>query len=186
MKSGIPSKLLIATWIIAAVIASNHKAFAGTVNVKGSEAGTFVPSNFSYNGDGDAGLTTYAGKDNIGGPFIGQDLEQYSFTGGSCTAPDSSAGSVFVLVQATGVNIYNQGQLYLAGAGAADGSVCASNTTGSTRAILTFSVTGGTEKFANASGSITLTIVAQVLAFSPSNFGLFGSRQASITGAVTY
>jgi len=186
MKSGIPSKLLIATWIIAAVIAPTHKTFAGTGNVKGSEAGTFVPSNFSYNGDGDAGLTTYAGHDNLGGPFTGQDLEQYSFTGSSCTAPDGSAGSVFVLVQATGVNIYNQGQLYFAGAGAADGSGCASNTTGSTRAVLTFSVTGGTEKFTNASGSITLTIVAQVLAFSPSNLGVFGARQASITGAVTY
>jgi hypothetical protein len=63
------------SWAIAAVIASNDKAFARTVNVKGSEAGTFVPSNFSYNGD--AGLTTYASRDNIGGRFIGQDLEQY-------------------------------------------------------------------------------------------------------------
>jgi hypothetical protein len=178
------SKLWVTVGLIVTLTASNHDAFAGTV--KGQEAGTFVPSNFSYNGNGDAGLTTYEGKDNIGGHFTGQDLEQYSFTGSSCTAPDGSAGSVFVLVQATGVNTYKQGQLYLAGAGAADGSVCASNSTGATQAILTFSVTGGTGQFTNATGSITLTIRAQVLAFSPSNSGIFGARQATIAGSVTY
>src|SRR5689334_3962901 len=80
---------------------SSYNAIAGTVAIKGREAGTFVTANFTYDGASNAGLASYTGDDNIGGPFSGQDLEEYSFTGGSCTAPDSSVGTVIVLVQAT-------------------------------------------------------------------------------------
>jgi hypothetical protein len=40
-------QLSIMTGVIAAVIASDHTAFAGTANVKGSEVGSFVTANFS-------------------------------------------------------------------------------------------------------------------------------------------
>src|SRR6516165_3340432 len=98
--------------------------------------------------------TTYSGVDNIGGPLTGQEIDEYSFTGSTCPAPDGTTGTAFVLVQANKVDTYIQGQLYSAAVGAKAGSGCASNTTGSTRAIETFSVTGGTGKFANASGSL--------------------------------
>jgi hypothetical protein len=182
------SKLSTMVGIIA-VIASSHNAFAGTVAIKGREAGTFVTANFTYDGASNAGVATYTGDDNIGGPFSGQDLEEYSFTGGSCTAPDSSVGTVIVLVQATRTDTYNQGQLYAAGVGAADGTGCVSDTTGRVGATLTLSVTGGTGKFANTSGSLTTTITAQVLAAPgspPGSLGLFGARQVTRTGSVTY
>jgi hypothetical protein len=186
--SNVCSKLSI-VGIIAAAIASNHNAFAGSGKVSGREAGTFVTVNFTYDGASDAGLTTYSGDDNIGGPFHGQEIDEYSFTRTSCTAPDRTAGTAFVLVQANKVETYHQGQLYSAAAGAAAGTGCASDTTGSTSAIETFSVIGGTGKFANASGSLTITITAQVLAAPgspPGSLGLFGARQVTRTGSVTY
>jgi len=70
------SKLWVTVGLIVILTASNHDAFAGTV--KGHEAGTFVRANFTYDGASNAGLATYKGDDNIGGPFSGQDLEEYS------------------------------------------------------------------------------------------------------------
>ena len=182
------SKLLIMVGVIAAVIASSHNGFAGTVAIIGREAGTFVTANFTYDGTSNAGWSTYKGDDNVGGRFTGQDLEEYSFTRSSCTAPDHSVGTVIVLVQATRADIYNQGQLYSAGVGAADGTGCVSNTTGRVGATLILSVTGGTGKFANASGSLRTTITAQVLAAPgspPGSLGLFGARRVTRTGSVT-
>jgi hypothetical protein len=175
-------------WAIA-VIALSHNAIAGTGAIKGREVGTFVTANFTYDGASNAGLSTYRGHDNIGGLFIGQDLEEYSFTGSGCTAPDNSAGTVIVLVQATRADSYHQGQLYSAGVGAADGTGCVSNTTGSVGATLTLAVTGGTGKFANATGSLTTTITAHVLAAPgtpPGSLGLFGARHVIRTGSVSY
>ena len=147
MKPGLRSlnvrpKLWVTLGLIVILMASNHDAFAGTV--RGHEAGTFVTVNFTCDGASNAGLATYTGDDNIGGPFSGQDLEEYSFTGGSCTAPDSSVGTVIVLVQATRNDTYKQGQLYSAGVGAADGTGCVSDTTGRVGATLTLSVARGT------------------------------------------
>jgi len=85
--------------------------------------------------------------------------------------PDGSAGVTFVLVQATLTDNYHQGQLYSAGKGKADGGGCASTTTGRVGETITLSVLGGTGKFANASGSIKLTFIGQVLA------GGFGQRR---------
>src|SRR5215469_15022044 len=100
--SDVCSKLSI-VGIIAALVASNHNAFAGGGGISGGETGTFVTVNFTYDGTSDAGLTTYSGRDNIGGPFHGQEIDEYSFTGTACTAPDHTAGSAFVLVQANKV-----------------------------------------------------------------------------------
>jgi hypothetical protein len=181
------SRLSIMAGIIA-MIASNRKAFGGTVTVKGSDAGTFVTANFTYDGVAPAISITYAGSDNLGGPFTSQDIGEYVGTGSSCTAPDGSAGTVFVLVQATEVDTYNQGQLYSTGTGAAAGSGCTSNTTGSFGLSETHSVIGGTGKFADASGSIAGTTTGKDLAVPgspPGSLGIFGAFQDVRTGAVT-
>jgi len=177
------AKLWIAAGVLAAVIASHHNAFAGTVNVKGSEAGSFVTANFSYDGISPALLAIYAGRDNVGGPFNGQEISEYSFTTGSCTAPDGSAGFPFVLVQADEVDTYHQGQLVSTAKGQADGKGCAGNT-GITGAVLTLSVSYGTGKLANASGSITETFTCPTLAFNATS-GIFGACQVTRTGSVT-
>jgi hypothetical protein len=180
------SKLSIMAGIIAAVIASNHNAFAETIKVKGSEAGTSVTVNFSFNGVTPANYSTFTGSDNIGGPFSAQQIADFSLDTGSGMAPDGSAGTVAVLIQSTEVDSYNPGQLYSTGVGAAAGSGCLSNTTVSFGLTVILSVTGGTGKFANASGSLTYTETGTILAApgSPGS-GLFGAFQATRTGAVT-
>jgi len=181
--------LSLITGVIAIVAAPNHNAFAGTVKVKGSYAETFASVNFSYDGVSPATLGTHAGIDNIGGPFTGQLLAEYSFTGGACRAPDGTQGLSFVLVQAAQADNYLQGQLYAVGTGAADGRGCASTTTGSVGEMLTLAIVGGTGKFANASGSIKLTFTAEVLAagqaFPAGSFGIFGDTHVTKTGSVT-
>jgi hypothetical protein len=172
---------------IAALIASNQNAFGGTVKVKGSEKGASITVNFSFNGITPANYSTYAGSDNIGGPFSGQQIADFSLGTGSCTAPDGSTGTVAVLIQSTEVDSYNQGQLYSTGVGAAAGSGCLSNTTVAFGVTVTLSIAGGTGKFANASGSLTYAETGTILAApgSPGS-GLFGAFQATRTGAIAY
>jgi hypothetical protein len=167
---------------------SNPSAFAGTVKVKGSDQGTALTAKFSFDGVTPASSITFTGTDNLGGPFNGQDVGEYAATATSCTAPDGSAGTEFVLVQAKEVVNYNAGQLYSSGAGAADGLGCMSNTTGSFGLTETHSVIGGTEKFEDASGSITGKVIGQTLAAPgspPGHLGLFSGFQATESGSVT-
>jgi hypothetical protein len=181
------SKLVIVAGVLAGVILSNQSVFAGTVKVKGSEQGTALTANFSFDGVAPASSITFTGTDNLGGPFNGQDVGEYAATATSCTAPDGSAGTAFVLVQAKEVVNYKAGQLYSSGAGAADGLGCASNTTGSFGLTETHSVIGGTGKFEDASGSITGKVIGQTLAAPgspPGRRGLFSGFQATESGSV--
>ncbi len=183
------SKLLIGVGVIVALIASNPNAFAKTVKMKGSDQGTTLTANFSFDGVASAISIIFTGKDNLGGEFNGQDVGEYSFTGSSCTAPDSSAGIQFVLVQAQEVINYEDGQLYSSGVGAGDGTGCASNTTGSYGLTETHTVTGGTGKFASASGSITGSITGKTLAAPgspPASLGEFTGFQATVSGSVAH
>ncbi len=177
-------KLSIMAGIIAAIVAANN-AFAGTVKVKGSEAGTSVSVNFSFNGVTPANYSVFSGSDNIGGPFSGQQIADFSIGTGSCTARDGSEGTPAVLIQSTEVDTYSQGQLYSTAVGAAAGRGCLSNTTLSFTVTVTQSVTGGTGKFANASGSFTFTSTGTILAFSSSTGGIFGPFQATRSGTLT-
>jgi hypothetical protein len=181
------SKVILIGGLVALLVASGPLAFAKTILTnKGSLSGTFVTANFSFDGL-PAILVTFSGTDNIGGPFTGQEVGEYSATGISCTAPDGSDGTVFDLVQGVEVVTYQQGQLYTAGAGASGGSGCRSNTTGSFTVSQTHSVTGGTGKFVNASGTYGGTSIGQTLAApgTPAgSLGVFGAFQGTESGSV--
>jgi hypothetical protein len=155
--------------LAAAVIASNN-AFAGTAKVKGSEAGSFVTSNFSYDGVSPALEAFYSGSDNLGGPFNGQEIDEFALTTGTCTGPDGSAGEPFVLVEADEVDTYPQGQLIFGGKGSAAGTACAGDT----------GITGAT---------LTLTVICPTIAAGQSApsavLGLFGACQVTRGGSVT-
>ncbi len=184
------SKLVIVAGVIAALmISSNPSAFAKTVTVKGSGQGTGLTSAFSFDGVAPASSIISTGKDNLGGTFNAQDVGEYASTATSCTAPDGSAGTKFVLVQAAAVTNYKSGQIYSSGTSAAGNSGCASNTTGSFGLTETSSVIGGTGKFANASGSVTFTVTGTTLAAPgspPGTLGLFSGFQDTFTGSVTF
>ena len=180
------SKLLVVAWVIAFIIVSNPAAFAGTVNVKGSDAGTFLTANFSYDGKGAAIEGDSSGSDNIGGHFKSKKLNEATFGTGSCTGPDGTTGIPATLVHADEVDTYNQGQLLLDGT---VGTYCVIFSTHSILATFTLSVVAGTGKFANASGSITETFDCLGLAHgqaAPNYSGDFGSCQVTRTGSVTY
>jgi hypothetical protein len=184
------SKLEIVAGIIAIlIISSSPSAFAETETVKGSAQGTGLTANFSFDGVTPASSIISTGKDNIGGTFNAQDVGEYAGTATSCTAPDGTAGTAFVLVQAKQVRTYKKGQLYTSGTAAADNSGCSSSTTGSFGLTETHSVIGGTGEFANASGSITVTVTGTGLAAPgtpPGKLGMFSGFQYSMSGSVTF
>jgi hypothetical protein len=187
------SKLSIMAGVFVVVLASNRTAFTGTVNVKGSGSFTSVGANFSFDGtshpgnpNGTAGQELLTGTDNIGGPFTGQEIGEYTLDfSTSCTAPDGSAGGVFLgLIDAVRAVTYNQGQLYSFAVGPSSG--CISTSTGAFVETETHTVFGGTDKFAHASGSITLTLTGRVLASpAPPGFGLFTAATITETGSIT-
>jgi hypothetical protein len=184
--------LALAMVIFLTVLVSAGGAEAKTVKVKGSAQGTDLTSAFSFDGVAPALSIVSTGKDSIGGVFNDQDVGEYSFTANSCTAPDGSPGIAFFLVQAAEVINYRDGQLYLSGAASADNTGCSSNTTpgtGSFGLTETQTVTGGTGKFAHASGSLTSTVVGTGLAAPgnpPGKLGSFGAFQYTLSGSVIY
>jgi hypothetical protein len=187
------SKLAIGAGVIALlIISSNPSAFAKTVTVKGLGEGTDLTSAFSFDGVAPALSIISTGKDNLGGTFNVQDVGEYSFTATSCTAPDGTAGTTSFLVQSAAVINYKNGQIYTSGMAAAGNSGCDSSTTpgtGSFGLTETVSVTGGSGKFANASGSITFTVVGNGLAApgtTPGKLGSFGAFRYTTSGSVTF
>jgi hypothetical protein len=157
--------------------------------VKGSGSFSFVSAFFTYDGVNGAILATGSGEDNFGGQETFQCVAEEVATKTSCTAPDGSAGTRFNLVQADCVFTYKQGQLYTKAVGAAAGGECGSNTTTSSGGSITYTVTGGSGKFAGASGSLTLPFNDQTLAAPvspPGSFGVFGAAQFTSSGSVTY
>jgi hypothetical protein len=182
------SKRAIIAPVVAALIALKPIAFAqAKQSNNGSLSGTFVTASFSFDGVAPATLVSFSGNDNVGGPFTGQEVAEYSVTGSSCTAPDGSLGSVFDLVQGVEVVTYQQGQLYTAGADALAGSGCQSNTTGSFTVNQKHTVTGGTGKFVNASGTYGGISIGQALAAPgtpPGRDGIFGAFQGTESGSV--
>src|SRR5690348_2161020 len=116
------SQLAIMAGVIAATMAWDHNAFAGTVKVKASYGETFVTANFSYDGASPAALGSHTGHDNVGGHFTGQMLAEYFINGAPCKVSDGSDGEGFVLVQARLADNYHPGQLYATGTGESAGS----------------------------------------------------------------
>ncbi|MGA2409793.1 MAG: hypothetical protein ABSG46_05300 [Candidatus Binataceae bacterium] len=153
------------------------------IAVKGSDAGSFVNSSFSFGGGVDAINTNY-GADTLGGPFISQVVSEVHFSGDTCIASDGSIGFLNDLYEALVVTTYFAGgQLYTF---SDDGTQCDSETTGVDSGSSTFTVIGGNGKFAGASGSGSASFTAVDLAapYSPS-VGFFGANQDTYSGTVT-
>jgi hypothetical protein len=182
--------LALAMVVSLTVLSSAGSAEAKkTVKIKGMGQGTDLTSAFSFH-DGSPALTIVStGKDNIGGAFNAQDIHEYSFTTDSCTAPDGTAGTVTVSVQSGEVINYKGDQLYLSSGPATGDTGCVSSSTGSFDVTGTQTVTGGTGKFANASGTVIYTVIGTGLASPgtpPGKLGLFGAFQYTLGGSVSY
>jgi hypothetical protein len=181
--------LALAMVVSLTVLASSVSAEAKTIKLRGSGQGTNLTSAFSFDGAAPAASIVSTGKDNIGGAFNIQDVGEFSSTADSCTAPDGTAGTALLSVQAAAVINYKGGQIYISGTAAPGNTGCASSSTGSFGLTETQTITGGAGKFANASGSITFTVVGTDLAAPgnpPGKLGLFGAFQYTTSGSVTY
>jgi hypothetical protein len=186
----IKAQLSIIAGVIAVVIGSSSSVLAGTVNVKGSGSYTGIPANFSFDGTAHPGNPTggaaqllLAGSDNIGGPFTGENIGEYSLNfSTSCTAPDGTAGIGLELVKAVETVTYNQGELYSSAVG--PGSGCISLSPPNLYVLSeTHIVFGGTGKFANASGTITFTQTGRIL--DAGTTGVLTGASITETGSLT-
>ena len=85
-------------------------------------------------------------------------------------------------MEAVGAVTYNQGQLYFLGVG--PGTGCISLSTAVFVLSETHTVLGGTGKFTNASGSITMTQTGKAYSPASPGFGLFTAASITEAGSV--
>jgi hypothetical protein len=191
MKIGVCTlrKRFIGGFLLLGLLAIGSSAFEKEDNpLRGSGSYTFVSAAFTYDRSAPGILFTGSGKDNFGGAYIFQCVAELTPTATSCPAPDNTVGTKFDLVRSDCALTYRQGQMYLTAAGAAAGSQCVSNTTGSAGGNVNYTVTGGTHKLAGASGSFIVTFTNQTLAAPgapPGDNGLFGAGRFTESGAVS-
>jgi len=174
---------------LVALLLSASESLAKAITLKSSGTGTFVTANFSYDGVNPASYNTGSGKDNLGGQFTFQEVNEFGpATATTCTAPDGTAGLQYNLVASNGVATYNTGQVYSSAVASSSNHSCISNTTGSIGGTVTHTVDGGTGKFAAAAGTSTATVTGNILAAPgtpPGAGGLFGAFKFTSTGSVT-
>jgi len=185
MPTGTRQLIFVLVLSVSFIVSSD--GFAGTQPFFGSGTYTNVNSSFTYDGAASAALLTGSEKTNIG-PSTFQVVSEVSPSTVVCTAPDGTAGTTFNLVQTDAAGAWPQGQLYFTAVGAAVGSQCVSNTTGSNGGSITYTITGGTGPFTGASGTTLLKFVGQTLAApgSPAGSnGIFGAGQFTFSGSLT-
>jgi hypothetical protein len=158
-------------------------SYSGKIAFKGSEAGSYVNTGFSFDG-GEDGIDTVYGVDTLGGPHLAQSVSEYYDSGDSCTASDGTIGELFDLSEALAIITYfNGGQIYLY---SDDGTQCISLTTGVQKGSLDFYIIGGSGKFTGASGSgSTYFTGVELAAPSYPGSGFFGQVQDVFSGTVT-
>lgn len=185
METGIPRlRCVVSSLAALALLIVGSNAFAKSV--RGSGHNTSVTTNFSYDGITPALLFTGSGSDNIGGPYQLQGVNEFSATATPCTTSDGNSGLTFNLVESDGAGTYNGGQVYFTAVGTTAGSYCLT-ATGEFTGSVTYDVSGGTGKFAHASGSLTITFKGQTLAAPgspPGSRGVFGAARFTESGSV--
>ena len=150
-----------------ALLLSGGSVYAGgrppkPVKVSGTYGGTFINAPITFDGYNYAVVNNWMGRDSFG-IYNGQRIDAYlmtdpstglPITGTPCTAPDGTAGVSYLLEFAEFVNTYNFKNDQIWGY-SVDGSLCASNTTGSNGESEVFTILGGTGLFTGATGSVT-------------------------------
>lgn len=156
------------------------------IKVKGTFVGSFVNVPYSFDGAAEASLLTFQGKDNLGGPFVGQNVAEYVDAGQTCnTLPGGASGELYNLVEGISAQTYS-GNLSQVVAFNNSGSACLDTTTGLEVGQVNSVITGGSGNFANASGTTTSNFVTQILDVPAApGYGVFGVAQGVNSGSVT-
>ena len=180
--------LIIAAGLL--VYGARQDARANTVDFKSTFSGSTITAFFSFDGVNLAGQGIAAGDQNPGGRFTLQSIGEDAPDGKTCTVPGGTpnAGTEFTLVgEATVLRFEPSGDLlYNHDTSRATCIDFSSGTppfpfVGSSSGV----ITGGTGKYAGASGSHAINSSGVVLSLPSSGFGAFGAFCGTVTGTLT-
>ena len=175
--------------VLACVVWAQAPAALAARNKRFNEvcSGTVSTADFSFDGSEQAGQYTAECITNIDGPGLKSGLSQNVATAtGSCTAPDGTVGTQYNLLQryAVTTSTKNGAQIFST---SDSGVECISNTTNVFGKTESWTITGGTGKFKNVTGSGTEVITGAILAKPASpGFGKFGVEQTNSTGTISW
>jgi len=151
--------------------------------LKGTFSGTFVNTQIDTNNDGRKASLGTRGMKGTFGPATGQAMLEYaSPSPGTCL--NGHAGVILTLVPGTGhdvARLTSTGDLIIGEYTA--GALCVDTSTGIQFFTLTEQVTGGTGRFAEATGSITITGTSMRL-FADAAGNFFGASSGTYEGTL--
>jgi hypothetical protein len=180
--------LIIAAGLL--LLAAQHDARANTVEFKGRFSGSTTTAFFSFDGVNLAGQGIAAGEQNPGGRFTLQSIGEDAPDGKTCTVPGGTpnAGTEFTLVgEATVLRFEPTGDLLYNHDTSRTNCIDFSSGTppfpfvGSSSGV----ITGGTGKYARASGSHTVSSSGVVLSLPSAGFGAFGAFNGTVQGTLS-
>lgn len=157
------------------------------VKVFGTFGCTFINTAITFDGGLNfATESTCSGHDNFG-IYNNQNIEAYYLPTPptDCTAPDGSAGVVYVLEFSTSASTFNfsNDQVW---SYSFTGSTCQSLTTGAFSGSTTYTADGGTGFFTGATGTDTANVTGSYLyAAGAGQTGYFGRNTGTETGTIT-
>jgi hypothetical protein len=170
-------------------------AQANTVNITATVSGAAISEGLSFSFDNQPNAAQFLGSGEMqpGGQITNEVIAQFNPDGHTCTVPGEApnAGTETALAGDAGVvRFKSSGDLLYTHATSGTGCVDFSSGTppfpifGSESGVFT----GGTGKYAGATGSFTLTengALLAVPALSGAGFGFFEADQRSVTGTLT-
>jgi hypothetical protein len=175
--------LTIGIGTVLILAGSLSRADAAQIPLKGTFSGTFVNSQIDTNNDGRKASLGTRGMKGTFGPATGQAMLEYaSPSPGTC--PNGNAGVILTLVPGTGhdvARLTSTGDLIIGEYTA--GALCVDTSTGIQFFTLTEQVTGGTGRFAEAKGSITITGTSMRL-FADAAGNFFGTSSGTYEGTL--
>lgn len=189
MRPSAIRRVAVSAAVIACVMsAPKQEALAGQTRIfKEVCSGAFSTASFSFDGSGSAGQYTAECTTNIDGPGLKSGLSQnVTVSSGSCTARDGTAGTKYDLLNRIAVTTSTKDGSQIISS-SDSGVECISNTTSVYEKTENWTITGGTGRFKNATGSGTEVIKGQVLAEPASpDSGKFGVEQTNSTGTISW
>ena len=181
-------KKIITSALVAGMTLSwgASKAVAGEIRYRDSDSGTFASSTLDSDGDGAPGTTGQGIGKSTKGKTTHYFFSEYALLPvANINCPDGT--TEFPAVRARSVRRFSNGDLLVneinPGAGIGSGFTCVDFATGTFTSTAKGEWTGGTGKFANATGPVTVLSNGTVLVFD-SMGAIFGSFESSASGTI--
>jgi len=183
---------LAAVALALAALGISQTAQAESFKFKAHDSGSFLSSAYHFTTDPGEGTATgtLSGKGNKGhysAQFLGGAVPTTPFPT-ACTLPDGSPGLSFTFVgEITVFHFDSTDDLLFAVSPSGGGTECfgTSGPPNAFKGTLSFNITGGTGRFAGATGTLTLEFHGQYLVFLNPSGGTFGWVADDWTGDIT-